>query len=472
MKKFAITLATLAMAVLFCVPAQAESILLNGQKHYYTVQLRSDKRAIVYARIIFENPSADKDLSSYEFTLPNGVSAQNISSQQILARGVETQTCNTYETLEQWRLRVNKNSYTYSDTGYQSGKQCIDWQSANKYDADYDYDKNLSSTTNYYYYSYYQTRDTKFDYVDLSQKNTGSNYTVSLSEPVKPKKQGSLLISFTTNDYVTGGIFGRYDYNIRTLLAKQMIDRATVSVNFDDDMFTRDATQKRTYEPTSGNLTLKDGVSSASGNASYQSRSLDNLVDHVGNGGIYVKSQDSLLPGDTLRITGVFGTNTLILYSDEIIITLLVLLLIGIAFRIYMLWRKAHRKNTGDHNNRLLFKNSGILKDGGTLGNVAVSRITLTSGVSIIGSLVISFILSFAISAGNSYMDSATSALFAAGFVLVALFGALILPGLYMARYGVRNVYRWALLQFIVIVILLLLSVALTSTGRSPIDNY
>ena len=86
MKRFIAALMAVTAAVLMNVPAGAESVLLNGQKQYYTVQLRSDKQAIVYARIIFENPSADKSLTNYEFTLPKGITIHNESAQQILAK--------------------------------------------------------------------------------------------------------------------------------------------------------------------------------------------------------------------------------------------------------------------------------------------------------------------------------------------------------------------------------------------------
>src|SRR5574344_2023403 len=79
------------------------SPLLNGQKHYYTVQLRSDKKSLVYARIIFSNPSSDQDLSTYEFSLPDGVNVANLSAQQILAKSAGDKTCKTYETIEDWR---------------------------------------------------------------------------------------------------------------------------------------------------------------------------------------------------------------------------------------------------------------------------------------------------------------------------------------------------------------------------------
>lgn len=468
MKKLATLLATLALAVLFCVPTNAESVLLNGQKHYYTVQLRSDKRAIVYARIIFENPSADKDLSTYEFSLPKNMSAENSSAQQILAKATDSRTCKTYETLDQWRVRMNGNkstSYIYPDTSYSDTKQCAEWQAAAQYDENYDYDQSLSSSTNYYYYSYYQNRDTKFDYIDLTQKNEGSNYTISLSEPIKPKKQGSILISFTTNNFVTGGVFGRYDYNVRTLLAKQMIDKATVSVNFDDDMFTREATQKRTYE--TNNSSSKNITQGATADSAYQSESIDSLVNSVGKGGIYVKSQSSLLPGDTLSVTGVFGTNSLVLYGSELIIALLALGLIAVIAWLYINWRKVHPRkkmlgNDSSDTSRSLHHTTVRY-----YGDTVWGKIFLTSTASVVGTIVTSLALSGVIN-GTAYGLGTASMLADIGMIIVILFGSAFLPALYMLRYGIKNVFKWGLVQFILIVVLLLILAAIATSGSTP----
>ena len=187
-----------------------------------------------------------------------------------------------------------------------------------------------------------RSQDSKIDYVDLKQTSSGNSYTVTLSTPVQPKKQGSVLVSFTTDNFISGGLLGRYDYNVRTLLTKQMVDRATVAVNFDDDMFTREATGKRTYEtsPTSSSSNLALGADSANG--AYQSKSMDTLIGGIGQGGMYIISQSFLLPGDTLSVAGVFGTNRVVLYSTEILIGLLVLALLAIAIWRYTVWRKKH----------------------------------------------------------------------------------------------------------------------------------
>lgn len=468
MKKIIIALLATVLALLPATSTNAASILLNGQKQYYTVQLRSDKRAIVYARIVFENASADKDLSTYEFSLPKDVTIENSSAQQILAKNTSDKPCQTYETIDQWRARVNKNTtYYQNDSAYGNGKQCLVWGTADKYDENYDYDTNTSSTTDYYYYSYYQKQDSRFDYADLEQTNNGNDFTVKLSEAVKPKKQGSILLSFTTSSFVSGGFLGRYDYNVRTLLAKQMVDKTTVAVNFDSDMFTREATGKRTYETSSSKSTTNIAMGADAAN-SYQSRSTDNLVGSIGRGGLYVKSQTSLLPNDTLSVTGVFGTNSVVLFSNEILIGLFVLALLGVALWRYLVWRKKHPRATASDDSKPSLLTPTFASAFQKLSNASSTTpwlsTILASIISIVGTIV--SMLALVSSASDlSSSSSSNNTLLALGMIAVGLIGGLIAPALYMARFGIKSVFKWSLVHFGLIVILLLMFSAINSAG-------
>lgn len=484
MKKIILALLTVMMALAPGLPANAESALLNGQKHYYTVQLRSDKQAIVYARIIFENGSADKELSSYEFSLPNGVSAQNLSSQQILAKSTGEKVCKTYETIEQWRARLSKAPVGSSapvipsDSLYNSSKQCMEWTPETKYDENFDYNTNSTSSTAYYSYSYYQQRDSKFDYVDLSQTNNGATYTVTLSEPVKPKKQGSILVSFTTRDFISGGFLGRYDYNVRTLLAKQMVDKATVAVNFDNDMFTREAQQQRTYESSSSSTSLKNGVSAANGADAYQSRSMDSLIGGIGRGGLYVKTQSSLLPGDTLSVKGIFATNQAIMYSTEFLLSLLLLALIVAAAFVYHRWRKKHPrpiKPATANNSEGSQPTATVPVIGGLFQKISAANsttpwrsIVLASVISIIATVVLTLAVGSVIegmSSGSS-SDGSKMMLQIFGIFAIGILAGLVAPTLYMLRFGVQNAFRWVLVHLVIIVTLLLIFTSLNAPNR------
>jgi hypothetical protein len=454
MKRIFLLLVAAISLVLPVAPAHAESTLLNGQTQYYTVQLRTDKRAIVYARIIFENPSSSADLNTYEFSLPSGVSVQDLSAQQILAKSTVTPDCKTYETMSEWQARTGE---SYSTSAYNKGRACAEQYPAAAYNDSFDYGSDAAASTKYYYYSYYQSRDTKYSYADATLKNSNANYTVTLPEPVKPNKQGSLLLSFTTSNFVSGGILGRYDYNVRTLLAKQMVDTSTVAINFDADMYSREAKQERTYESTGSISDVSIGVSAAS-----TSKSTDSLVQSIGRGGMYIKTQSALLPGDVLSVTGVFATNTVVLYGIEIIISLLVLAVIVFAALRYRAWRKKHPRSMPNSSEDVATK--AHANDGERLTATAWRHIAITSATSIIGTAVLLFAFASAVTK-TSYGSGVSTFITVFGLITAVIFGALVLPALFMARDGVKVVFKWALVQFISIVMLLLIFSLLTSGG-------
>lgn len=205
MKKLLIVTLVVSAAILPLQYVNAQSVLLTEQYHYYTVQLRSDGKAIVYGRIVFENSKNDTDLDKYEFSLPSGVSADSLTVQQVLAKSNGSQ-CKTYETPQEYAARLEGKN---PENTYESYKKCLVYNTST-YDEDYNYNTHMQNNTDYYYSKYYQTKDTEFDYANLDVKNDNNSYAVSLKETVKPHKQGSVLVSFVASNFVSGGFLGRY----------------------------------------------------------------------------------------------------------------------------------------------------------------------------------------------------------------------------------------------------------------------
>lgn len=350
MKQFGLAILLSVASVLGVLTnfTSAESVLLNGQKHYYTVQLRDDKRALVYANLIFDNPSSKDEKAEYKFSLPEGVSVSDLTVQQVLAKteiviGDDSQNCAEYETYAQYFDRVGYNYGSNPQARYEREKMCLVKNAVSAYDVDYDYDKNMSGSSDYYYYSYYSSKPSTFEYADLEVTEKDGKYTVSLEEKVQPKKQGSILVSFIAKDYVQGGFLGRYTYDVRTLRTDQIIDKAVVSVNFDNNMYTREAEQKRGYESRSSSIGLSSSIADGVDSSTFSSGSMDDRVRSTGQGGVFVKEQESLLPGDVLSVTGVFATNKFMLFSTDVLITIacFALVVVGaVYFRKW--WRKKH----------------------------------------------------------------------------------------------------------------------------------
>ena len=144
--------------VLALVPVssvQASSLVPN-ETHYYTVQLRSDKRALNYARIVFENNQSEGEQNTYKFSLPKDTKVQSLSVKQVLAKkrdDANQQPCKEYETYDDWYVRTNqRNSSNNLSTRpsnlqdvYERDKVCIQQDEADTspYDEDYDYVKNI-----------------------------------------------------------------------------------------------------------------------------------------------------------------------------------------------------------------------------------------------------------------------------------------------------------------------------------------
>lgn len=442
--------------------------LLQGQNHYYTVMMREDKRSLVFAKVTFQNPSDKDELKSYSFTAPDDVKLSDVTVQQILAKDV-TKTCKKYETYDQYRARITY-GYESDQYYYNQNKKCLEYDETSAYDDDYDYDQNMSSSTDYYYYDYYLRRstDNKFEYKDLDVKQSGSKYTVELPNTVKPKKQGALLISYTTKDYITGSM-GRFDYNFKTLLASQIIDKSVVAINFDDELYSKVTSSKREVsESNSGNMIAQGADMSAK--TGYESRQMDDIQNGVGKGGRYIKEKTQLLPNETFSVKGVFATSEALLNLPVIVWTIVGL--IAIAAAAFFGYRWFRRKFPRKLKTNLVENEVASEASQNTVVDNQLTPIKVCFFVSLV-SYGVTALLAFALIGVFSLIDPnnfsglmvvLVSAAFV--FVLITLF---IAPLVYVVRYGVRSVFRWLLLHtgmlFLVFVIIALILAAVSDSG-------
>jgi hypothetical protein len=469
----------LALAAVLPQTAQAASTLLAGQKHYYSVQLRSDEQAVVYGKIIFE--AGDTEQNKLELKLPEGVSAANLSAQQILAKSTN-KTCVVYETYQDWRSR--QTTSTPSTTGasplYEQTKRCITYDDST-YDEDYDYDKNMSSgNDDYYSLSYYTTRSTDYEYKDIEIKQNGQALSFELPTAVKAHKQGSILVSFTSSDFVSGNL-GYFTYAFRTLIANQMIDNSTVAINFDDDLYSSQSTQTRTSEVSKSSNDLAGGANSAK--SGYQSSSTDDTQLGVGRAGRYIQTQGKMLPGDTLEVKGTYATKPILLYGKQIIIGLVLLFGAIVATLWYRRYRKAHPRPVSSSSSDAPIKtswwraslpaNPGMLSVGQMVSSSAVSVLATAVGIWVVSVLFLSNTENYS---SNSMVDYLYPVLYAVCLVSIALFGLVIIPGLNALKHGVGQAHIWALLHVITIVgislILWALLMGISSGGDSVSPGY
>lgn len=471
-------------AVFALVPVssvQANSLVPN-ETHYYTVQLRSDKRALNYARIVFENKNSESDQDTYKFSLPKGTKVQNLSAQQVLAKKGKDDAslpCKAYESYEEWYARTSQglssNSKFQSPTGlqgvYDRDKVCIQYEDAtvSPYDEDYDYNNNISSNMySYRYYNYYDRNEGDFDYSDLKLEEKDGEYTVILSSAVKPGKQGSVLISYIAEDLVTS-FLGRYDYNYRTLVSTNMVSNVTVAINFDEEMYSREAKQKRASETSSSREGVSSNISDGAP-AAMPSRSTDDLLFSVGRGGVYTKTQSNLLPGDVMSVKGTFAEHPVLLFTKEIFITLLVLAAVVIwsilGARHY---RKKHPKVPKDLQSGNSDSGDGHVKSGVDMNsdvNAAPAVLSSPSNIKLGVISLISFFVALVVGVAGAAIVGATAEMFNTSWGIYPLiqitwvlfsyiFIAFLLPLAYVLYYHSTNsVFRWAIIQLIVFAVL------------------
>ncbi len=466
-KKISVLVIAIVMAAIPVLQTSAMNLIAT-EKQYYTVQLRSDNRTLNYAKIIFENSSSSDELKSYTFSAPQGLKISSVSAQQVLAKPKDGSVCKTYETLDQWRDRQTY-YYNYSTTqlqqDYERGKKCLEYETTSEYDEDFDYDSNMSSSSNYYDYSYYQRPDDSFNYNDLEIKQNNNDYTVELEKSIKPKKQGAILVSFVGDGEISG-FLGHYTYEYKTLVSKQMVSKATVAINFDEGMYSREASQKRTVEKST--MSNNTAMMGAEASDSYESRSIDDIWGNIGQGGTYVKTQSNLMPGDVMRVKGVFAESPWRLFLKEIGITLLILgaLAVGSVYG-YRWYRKKHPKVE----KKMLDKPVSIFSSQDSMivepGAVSHGRAVVVTLISLVVFGVISLLTAGAVSTASGSSVGAFMTIILG--IVLGLYALVILPLAYVFNRDRRAVFKSALTQTVGMLTLLLIVLlfVLLSSGSS-----
>lgn len=491
--------------------ASAQVDLLSGQSQYYTVMMRSDKQSLVYAKITFDNASNEDDKNNFSFTLPDDVKIENLGVQQILAKATESKICEEYETYEDFLERqAANNSSLQSEYYYNNNKQCLTYQETSEYNEDFDYDTNTSSNQDQYSYNYYINLNTKtnskFDYKDLDSKADGQTYTVELASPVKPGKQGAILISYTSKSYISGGFLGRYTYDFRTFTANQLVSKATVAINFDDDLYSELTASTREVSSSE----IQNGVNFTQNSATdYSSPKVDKVYYSIGKGGRYIKQKTQLLPNDTFSVRGSFSTSKWVLSLPTIAKWTLgsLLVIVGLFFG-YKLYRKKHPKTKktfqpkNDKDYPINSSESSIENVNTEISeqNLASEKIdtsipygsditflierqlkvtAVSLGVTVLVGLCLFGL--FMIQASNDvFVQGSNASMFVGLLFLITLFLFLtttlfVGPIIYMIRYGKEVLYRWLLLHGVLTFVLLaivIIAITLISGDKPDHDIY
>jgi len=404
------------------IPPDTSNSLLFGQKHSYSVVFRGNGEAITYAKIVIPNRE-DQALSDFSFEIPK---------------------VDPYEmTMYQMKLPLECVRYDYN---IQPNK-CLEYR-----EPDYGQD--------YYYYGSGQS----VEYTKIKYTKSGNTYNLTLPNSVEPSKSTALIISYATKGYVDN-TFGLYKFNFETIRVNSRIQSTKVAVDVDSDLFIKGKQSSVNYNEGVNMPMAKLGDSSA-----ISSRELDRLVSNIGSYGAIIKEGKSLAPNESFNVRGEYAKNRFLLYVNEIVITLVIL--VAIVVSIYFLSKYINSQHKKGSDNTV----TPQAKVRPIIDNKSINLFDITNVLISLGSVVGVIIANIVLRAVNYYniwqslsYDPTFSSLIS---VITTLLYALILlaPAIMIGlRKGWGNLLSIIILQFIWFVIILTLYLLLFQSGFTNI---
>jgi len=274
--------------------ATAQTELLFGQNHFYTVIFRGNGEAITYAKIAITNPD-EKPLTEFSFEVPKATPTEIVMYQMKLP-----QEC------------VN---YNYSDPV----RPCFEYR-----EPDY--------ARQYYYYGY---SNGQAEYQKIQYTKSGNLYRFTLPTPVEAYKSTAIIVAYAVKGYVKESA-GLYTFNFETLKVPSRIQEIRVAIDVDSDLLLKGKRASVNYNSL--------GVSSerAAAPQSISSRDLDKVVGSIGSYGPIVKEAKNLAPNESFIVKGEYATNWFRLYLSSILLTVLIIAAIfaGVYFLVKFLKKR------------------------------------------------------------------------------------------------------------------------------------
>lgn len=279
MKLTLISIFTLAISVIPFATAKAQDSLIFGQEHTYSVFVKSNKEAFVFARLALTNPD-ESPLTRSSFTLSNAKASEMSVYQVVLP-----QECAKYD--------------------YRSGgNKCVRY-------------KEPSYTQNYNYYGSGYGNKEDIEYHKVAYQESGGKYSFDLPKLVDPHKSTALVVIYATKDYVKSTL-GRYTFDFETLAVEQRVTESSIAVTAETDFQMKNPDRSRSDQYYGG---LVNGVELSAGVAesSFANPDIDKLVYSIGGRGQINKTFKSVTPNETVSVKGMFANNWFKLYLFEIL---------------------------------------------------------------------------------------------------------------------------------------------------------
>ncbi len=285
----------------------AQSELLFGQKHFYSVVFRGNDEAITYAKLVITNPG-DTPLTEFSFEIPN----------------VEPTELAVY----QMKLPQRCTQYDYKA----SPQVCLQYS-----DPDY--------STGYYYYGRYGDSTGQTEYQVIRYTKSGNLYKLTLPTAIEPYKTSALIVSYAAKGYVKNSM-GLHTFNFETIKVPSRIEQIRVSVDVDSDLFMKGKKSSVNY----AGIAAQGGTSSNA--PAISSVAMDKTVSNIGGYGALVKESKNLSPNESFNVRGEYATSWFRLYLSSILLSILIVVLIfvGIYFVSKLLKRYLEKSTPSGEN--------------------------------------------------------------------------------------------------------------------------
>jgi hypothetical protein len=278
------------------VAAAAPTDLLSGQYQTYSVTLRGNNEAVVYAKLALGN-NTGQPLTSSSFTMPSQASPSELVIYQMTAPRVCT--------------RYDYNIYS---------SPCLNYD-----DPDYLQPNYYAGPGNTY---------KKIDYV-----KSGNKYSFDLPTAIKADKSGMVIVAYAAKGFVTES-FGLHNFKFETLKVTSRVKQADIYVDVDSDQMLRGAKSTVNYSTSAKPTAALDSVS---GTGAAASSALDTIVNGFYSNSGVTKSVKNMAPGESATVTGEYATSWWRLYLAEILWSLLVVVAILVAAVFASRWSRRRR---------------------------------------------------------------------------------------------------------------------------------
>lgn len=275
--------------------ASAQSELLFGQTHAYSVVMRGNGEAIVYAKIVVTNDE-ETPMTEVSFQVPGATPSE----------------------MAIYQMRLPMSCTSYGPTPMNGGvAPCLQY-------ADPNY------TNNYYdYYDNYGRLKGETEYEKVKPQVTGDLYKVTLPKPIGAHKSGAIVVAYSAVGYVKN-FLGLYSFNFQTLKVPARINSMTVAVDVDSDLFMRGNQASVNY-----NRAVSSGSAGLSASdQSFSNREMNTKVSAIGSYGQLNKTAKNLSPNESFSVKGKYAKSwfRLNLFGMAMGVLVFVVIIVGIYF--------------------------------------------------------------------------------------------------------------------------------------------